>query len=669
MDTSEMSTDFKFPGPASDASDTGSAPESPVPHHKPSRQFAYYPSMKSSNKPQKPFSRSAAKRESVMALGSIEHLQHYFTKSGIAAPSNPLNKPNSGMVPAIGGPSSLTIAPFAQKVRDFELPPSPVVPQIVQPTFPPFVKTYETDAEHLRPGVIDDLNAVAAGWNLDGGHSAQDPGLLGAGEKGHLDVLELLKTTTRAVRSVRNYLVSLPDESATPMLQTYFRPQSLPSAPPPRRATHPDPSSEPLARIRRGALDVLTVLRDLEERARLPLEHDAYDAQSEHSSVPDAGVQSRGASPTSHLEESEFVDADTSISISFVEIGGRQKAIPVWDDEATSFDMTEEEREKRERWDERLVVGGGWLYRQDIRLSDLIREREVVGRYLDIVDEVLFGGVKDGQRGWVRERERALKLERAKVRRSTADTLSGTPTSARRASRRVVSANMMDAMRSMAVTEEPEEMESVTEEDTVDDEDLPDWAKRSTFEDNPLGRLHALLVACLPTNLLPLLPPSSSGRAAILEALSSGQLLCIAYNMGVRRSRKPWGFVSKDAIHDIAALEAQSPDDPQHPENSKRGWTFRRTDNLRLWAAALKIRYLLPIASPAKPGAPQTSPSTSTMSLLSPTSPSSRIRADEDPIMFDAPLVARQDNGWEDMLETTVLKWVDAVVGEKRGER
>jgi hypothetical protein len=31
----------------------------------------------------KPFSRSAAKRESVLALGSIEHLQQYFTKTGM----------------------------------------------------------------------------------------------------------------------------------------------------------------------------------------------------------------------------------------------------------------------------------------------------------------------------------------------------------------------------------------------------------------------------------------------------------------------------------------------------------------------------------------------------------------------------------------------------------
>ena len=50
-------------------------------------QVAFYPNMNSTNKPQKPFSRSAAKRESVMALGSIEYLQHYFTKTGIAAES------------------------------------------------------------------------------------------------------------------------------------------------------------------------------------------------------------------------------------------------------------------------------------------------------------------------------------------------------------------------------------------------------------------------------------------------------------------------------------------------------------------------------------------------------------------------------------------------------
>jgi len=676
-------TNFKFPSDASGAAAAEAGSQ------KSGRQVAFYPNMNSSNKPQKPFSRSAAKRESVMALGSIEHLQYYFTKSGIAAESNPLTKPSSGAVPAIGGPSNLNLKPLSHKVRHFELPPSPVVPQIVQPAFPPYIKTYETDPENLRPGVIDDLSAVAAGWELDDTiHEHvedQDATLLGTGAKPleHLDILDLLKKTTRAVRSVRNYLVSLPDDSATPMLQTYFRPHSLPSAPPPkRRVSQPDSASEPLTRIRRGALEVLTVLRELEERARLPLEHDAYDAQSEHSSTPETSAHSRGASPSSHLDDSDFLDADTSVSISFVEVSGQQKPIPVWEDEASSYDvnnLSEEERDKRERWDERLVVGGGWLYRQDMRLTDLRRERDVVGRYLDVVDEVLFGGVTDRKRGWEKERERAAKVEQARGRRASAGAALGEKNGHTRASkRRVVSAGMLDAMRDMVVTEEPEEMETVTEEDSVDDEELPEWAKRSTFADNPLGRVHALLVALLPTNLLDHLPPPSANRSAILQVLSSGQLLCIAYNVGVRKSRKPWGFVSKDAIHDIASLEAQSAEENQPSEKGKRGWTFRRTDNLRLWAAALKLRYLLPITSqvkafssqgnitPSDSNTPLSSPSVSTPTVSSMLFPS---RTNEEPILFDAPLVARQESGWEDMLETAVLKWADAVVEERRGDR
>ena len=106
------------------------------------------------------------------------------------------------------------------------------------------------------------------------------------------------------------------------------------------------------------------------------------------------------------------------------------------------------------------------------------------------------------------------------------------------------------------------------------------------------GRLHAVLLNFLPASLLPLLPPPHSPRVAILDALSSGQLLCIAYNAGVRRSRKPWGYINKDAVHDIAAIEAKAAaeeaaeggKDGDAAEKRKKGWTFRRTDNLRLWA-------------------------------------------------------------------------------------
>ena len=93
--------------------------------------------------------------------------------------------------------------------------------------------------------------------------------------------------------------------------------------------------------------------------------------------------------------------------------------------------------------------------------------------------------------------------------------------------------------------------------------------------------------ALLPSSLQRLLPDEPD-RTPLLQALSSGQLLCVAYNAGVRRSRKPWGFVSRDAIHDIAALESQSLEEgSQEADRAKRGWTFRRTDNLRLWAACV----------------------------------------------------------------------------------
>ena len=108
-------------------------------------------------------------------------------------------------------------------------------------------------------------------------------------------------------------------------------------------------------------------------------------------------------------------------------------------------------------------------------------------------------------------------------------------------------------------TREPQTL--VVEEDGDDDddddseEDLPRWAKRSAFPDDPLMRSHALLVALVPAYLLPDLP-GPQDRAELLNALLSGQLLCIAYNIGIRQSRKLWGYINVDSIHDIFALEA-----------------------------------------------------------------------------------------------------------------
>lgn len=68
-----------------DLSSPGSATSKADAATKKARRVTMYPNSNSTNKIEKPFSRSAAKRDSVMALGSIEHLQHYFTKAGLSA--------------------------------------------------------------------------------------------------------------------------------------------------------------------------------------------------------------------------------------------------------------------------------------------------------------------------------------------------------------------------------------------------------------------------------------------------------------------------------------------------------------------------------------------------------------------------------------------------------
>ncbi|KAJ7186967.1 hypothetical protein C8R46DRAFT_1342204 [Mycena filopes] len=827
------STGFTEPPPPSSSTSTSTTTAA----KKARRQTAFYPNVNSTNKPQKPFSRSAAKRESVMALGSIEHLQHYFTKTGIEAKKNAkAGKVHHGLVPVFGGLTHLRTE--STESNPMELPPSPMIPQPAMPAFPPYVKTFEMDPESLLPGVIDDLSDVAFAWRIDqpsppptATQSQSQPQGLTAGRlavagaaHAHgqhpdaLDVLSVLKTTTRAIRSVRNYLLSLPDESAGTIRAQFrsrssgggssnsnFRP-TLPSslsssasisdlrgAAAKGKASISDlrgaavkgkldaaggakdageelKEKDPLTLIRRAALEVLTVLRAMEERCRLPLSDDAYDAQSDGGGSTrgghggGGGGHSRVASPSGvssglsdelepsepsehdpHDHEHDHHDRDTSVAFSLVQVNGRFESVPVWEDEderGAWGDEDEDEGKKREGWDERLVLGSGWLYRQDVRLGDLGAERKVVEGYLDVVDEVLFAGKKGGgdsrsadadaggskgERGWERERRKALEKEgRGSVRsRSRANKRRGSSVEADRQgggvgptvltpgdkAKRRVSVGMFDMMSSFKISEEPGEMGEIGEEgegeegvdgnglegdggseDGIDDEELPEWARRKAFVGDELGRAHALLAAVLPPALLPaLVPPgppssspssSSSSRTAFLTALSSGQLLCVAYNTCVRRSKKPWGYISRDGIHDIVKLEeeaaalaaAAAADEGAEGKTESKvqaaGWTFRRIDNLRLWAGALKIRYLLPIVAPPSTSTsnPGNSRTGTPLNSPAPSQAQGRFNPGEPPVVFDAKAVARRDEGWEEVLEGAVGRWVGCVVRERRGE-
>lgn len=437
-----------------------------------------------------------------------------------------------------------------------ELPPSPVIPQPAGPTFPPYVKTYEMDPETLLPGVIDDLSDVAFAWRIDQVVAPPHPpadrlGVAGSAPPDSLDVLTVLKTTTRAIRSVRNYLLSLPDESAGTIREHFrsrqspgsFRPNlssklsssssitDLKAAAAAKTASAKETRADPLTLIRKSALEVLTVLRELEERCRLPLSDDAYDAQSDGGGFK--GGHSRMASPSMHSDElspdegdhehEAERDPDTSVAFSLVQVQGRYESVPVWEDEDAGWEDDDDDKDKakKEGWDERLVLGSGWLYQQNVRLEDLEKERTVVSTYLDVVDEVLFEGKKtDGEagrekeRGWERERRKAVEKEgrgsvrsksRANRRNSSRDRdgdskgpIILTPATTGDKAKRRVSVGMFEMMSSMRITEEPTQMGEIGEEgedseESIDDEELPEWARRKAFEGDEIGLLLPLL--------------------------------------------------------------------------------------------------------------------------------------------------------------------------------
>src|SRR6266702_6075449 len=187
---------------------------------------------------------------------------------------------------------------------------------------------------------------------------------------------------------------------------------------------------------------------------------------------------------------------------------------------------------------------------------------------------------------------------------------------------------------------------------------------------------------CFP-RLFYLTCPGSQDRAAFLNALSSSPLLCLAYNAGVRQSRKPWGYINTDSIHDIISLEAAVTKYQRSTGRKKRNgakasrsgvlttcvcgtrkssrWPLTASVLTRPNCRALRIHCMLPIISPATPDVPTLKPSPT--SDLMPPSPSSS-KFSEPSILFGARVVARRDNGWEDMLERILFRWILAVVEE-----
>lgn len=158
----------------------------------------------------------------------------------------------------------------------------------------------------------------------------------------------------------------------------------------------------------------------------------------------------------------------------------------------------------------------------------------------------------------------------------------------------------------------------------------------------------------------------------IFLRLSDGQMLCTAYNAVLRKSEKPWGFIPRDSIHDVISLmrerqlkeqaerrssvdesghlqvggssstsmrrvssEGLSGDDSVVINNNKSriGLTFRRLENLRVFVAAIKLRYSIQLSQ-----------------------------------NIDLRIIARKEEGWREMITEIASKWVEAAAYEKRNE-
>lgn len=110
-------------------------------------------------------------------------------------------------------------------------------------------------------------------------------------------------------------------------------------------------------------------------------------------------------------------------------------------------------------------------------------------------------------------------------------------------------------MQDLVTAEEPEALQTLTEEhndidegdddaSSVNDDDLPRWAQRGGFTDGELPHAHALLVGFLPASFLAHLP-TSPDRMELLNALSSGQLLCAAFEdvLSASAAANPEGMI------------------------------------------------------------------------------------------------------------------------------
>ncbi|KAH9808721.1 hypothetical protein DFH28DRAFT_1135046 [Melampsora americana] len=609
---------------------------------------------------QRQFSRSAAKRDSVMALGSIAHLQHYFVKNGLASKDRPGQ--NKNLVLAIPGVTS-TLTEEEEEEFD-ELPtPLPPPPMPTQPYFPPGRALPNlTDLESARREVMNQLDQVCESWGLieltsikrvssaQSSRSASDQdrssNTTSPALRPHEDdfVVNLLALTTRAVRSVQKFILTLPDldlieSNSKPgstqgglerrishlELSTSARPRISKSVLNPFRSTsssglhHPTSTSsashksfsrssiidpfalfkkrlpskfnqnnpnhpeeikeDPLSVLRRSSLDVLGCLKEIEFRYRIP-----------GSATPTESFPAAASSPPdSSSDTPPLIDTTTEDSTS--SLSGSTHLLPAL----------------------------SWDYRSDLGLQDVRQEAMIVKRWLEAVDGVLEGVTIINRRP---SSFQPLQLS-SHSKHSTNETPIGlglptqytkpTPNPRKRHKFKQIfnsSKPIESGLPEISIQEEKEGEEEEEEEETEEIEEIEDeenplerWAREEVEEEREeevnseerrqkkLIRAFECLRFFLPLDHLSHLKSPVQSRTDFLKSLSDGMLVCIAYNIALRQSHRPWGFIPNQSIHNIIELEQRSVtmnstlNQPNSETNERVGLTFRRMDNLRVWAA------------------------------------------------------------------------------------
>lgn len=485
-------------------------------------------------------------------------------------------------------------------------------------------------------------------------------------------------------------------------------------------------ANDPLVLVRTSSLSVLGAMRELDERTKVASTEDVI------SEVKGREVKRNVASLSASFASPSTLTVDLTGS-----------STGMFSSSTTSNASTED-------------VTAAFPPRKIVALSSLRKEREVVKEYLTTVNNVL-ALVSHGPGKRTRTRASLANLQQRSLGRNLG--LGSAPgLTIDRLSRRYQSASVGDTPAIRVQLHGPEQddkaqdtlgMGAVSIDDSIDEgdadliltgaageEDLPPWARGGQdYPGGSMARARDLLIDNLPSELaseVPLLDevdPShpytqkeeddedfdtpSTGKFAFLSALSNGQLLCLAYNEALRQSKRPWGFIQPQDIHDVmtyerAAQEARKNKSAQERieeklereerkrkgetstsgTNSSLGWTFRRTENLRVWTAALRLRYLLSFSTSQQVVAPAAASTTRRMSSFTYGNASNTSKEDLALVelsssgsavppqatllpplapVFDPKIVARKQLGtpWLDMLEEALCSWAQAVVSEE----